>query len=153
MNSPLRPSDDNENHLDGEKHSMISTGTPTATTDRVGDLPEVADNVVLDLTELFSMLSDKTRLRILFYLSRTPELHVRALCDLLDQSQPAVSHHLALMRSAKLIALRREGKHNFYRLLPSRFAQSLELLFAGVAVEERRIRLEDYVLSYAPGEA
>lgn len=153
MNPPGQPSDADGEHLDGEKHAMISTGTPTATTDNVGELSEVSDKVLFDLSELFGLLSDKTRLRILFYLTQTPELHVRALCDLLDQSQPAVSHHLALMRAAKLIELRREGKHNFYRLMRGRFAQSLELFFANVPAEDRRIRFEDYLLSYAPAEA
>lgn len=129
---------------------MISSGMPATAPAKVADLPEVAENVVHDLAEVFNLLSDKTRLRILFYLTRTPELHVRALCDLLDQSQPAVSHHLALMRSAKLIELRREGKHNFYRLLMGRFAQSFGLLFANVPTEDRSIRFEDYVLSYSP---
>ncbi len=89
-------------------------------------------------------------MRILLFLTRTPELHVRALCDLLDQSQPAVSHHLALLRNAQLIELRREGKHNYYHLVPERFQQVLDLLFANVPEENRRIRFEDYVLSYSP---
>jgi ArsR family transcriptional regulator, arsenate/arsenite/antimonite-responsive transcriptional repressor len=114
------------------------------------DLPAPPDKVVRDLVQVFKLLADETRLRILFYLTRTPELHVRALCDLLDQSQPAVSHHLALMRADELIELRREGKHNFYRLVPQRFEQALDLLFANVPSEERRIRFADYVLSYAP---
>jgi ArsR family transcriptional regulator len=98
------------------------------------------------------LLADETRMRILFYLSRTGELHVRALCDLLEQSQPAVSHHLALMRAAELIELRREGKHNYYRIVPHRFEQALDLLFSTVPSEDRRIRFDDHVLSYSPAE-
>ncbi|MBS0211401.1 MAG: metalloregulator ArsR/SmtB family transcription factor [Planctomycetes bacterium] len=77
-------------------------------------------NTLNDLVGVFKLLSDETRLRILYFLTRRPELHVRALCDLLEQSQPAVSHHLALLRAARLVSLRREGKHNFYSILPDR---------------------------------
>jgi ArsR family transcriptional regulator, arsenate/arsenite/antimonite-responsive transcriptional repressor len=111
-------------------------------------MPEVPEAAVKDLVKVFKLLSDETRMRILMFLTRTPELHVRALCELLGQSQPAVSHHLALLRAAEIIELRREGKHNYYRLMPQRFQEMLDLLFAEVPAENRRIRLEDYVLSY-----
>lgn len=133
---------------------MISQPTEfSSPTSMTATLSEVSDNVVKDLAKVFKLLSDETRLRILLYLTRTDELHVRALCESLEQSQPAVSHHLALLRAAKLIECRREGKHNFYRLQPRRFQQVLDLVFASVPRDERRIRFEDYVLSYAPGEA
>ena len=117
-----------------------------------GQVPDVSDGTVKDLVKVFKLLSDETRLRILLYLMRSKELHVRALCEILGQSQPAVSHHLALLRVAELIEPRREGKHNFYRILPERFEQVLDTLFAAVPKQDRSIRFEDYVLSYAPGE-
>lgn len=81
-----------------------------------------------ELVEFFKVLSDETRLKILQYLAHTPELHVRALCELLKQSQPAVSHHLALLRMVGLIECRRDGKHNYYHLVPSRFREVQETL-------------------------
>lgn len=110
----------------------------------------ISNRAVKDLAKVFKLLSDETRLRILLYLSQLNELHVRALCDRLHQSQPAVSHHLALLRMSGLIESRREGKHNFYHLVPERFDRLMELVFAAVPQQERRIRFEDYVLSYAP---
>jgi ArsR family transcriptional regulator len=129
---------------------MISTRNGQDLEVATVDLPAPPEKVIRDLVQVFKLLADETRLRILFYLTRTPELHVRALCDLLDQSQPAVSHHLALMKADELIELRREGKHNFYRLVPQRFEQTLDLLFANVPSEERKIRFGEYVLSQAP---
>jgi len=111
----------------------------------------VPDDIIRELVKVFKLLSDETRLRILFYLSKRHELHVRALCELLDQSQPAVSHHLALLRVAELIESRRDGKHNFYRIVPERFEQLLDMVFGDVPSDQRRIRFEDYVLSYSPG--
>ena len=117
-----------------------------------GQAPDVSDSTVKDLVKVFKLLSDETRLRILLYLMRRKELHVRALCEILGQSQPAVSHHLALLRVAELIEPRREGKHNFYRILTARFENVIDTLFAAVPKQDRSIRFEDYVLSYAPGE-
>ena len=73
-----------------------------------------------DIAEIFRLLSDETRLKVLALLIPGGELNVRSLCEQLDQSQPAVSHHLALLRTKGLIRIRREGKHNYYRLVPER---------------------------------
>ena len=87
--------------------------------------PEVSDQSVRELAQVFKLLSDETRLRILFYLALSPngELHVTDLCQRLGQSQPAVSHHLALLRVSGLIESRREGKHNFYCVRTEHFGE------------------------------
>jgi len=64
---------------------------------------------------LLKQVSDPTRLQVILMLSEG-EKHVGALCDALNQSQPAVSHHLALLRHGSIIAPRRQGKNNFYGL-------------------------------------
>jgi DNA-binding transcriptional ArsR family regulator len=68
------------------------------------------------VAELLKQVSDPTRLQVLMLLSEK-ERNVSELCnDLGTQSQPAVSHHLALLRHGRLIEPRRSGKHNFYAL-------------------------------------
>jgi ArsR family transcriptional regulator len=129
---------------------MISKFVEPDAAPEAGRLHQVSDIAVKDLVKIFKLLSDETRLRILLYLTRQDELHVRALCEILGQSQPAVSHHLALLRVAGLIESRREGKHNFYRVLPHRFQELLDTVFDTVPESDRRIRFEDYVLTYAP---
>ena len=64
---------------------------------------------------LLKHVSDPTRLQVILILAEG-EQHVGALCDQLSQSQPAVSHHLALLRHGGIIAPRRQGKNNFYSL-------------------------------------
>ena len=64
---------------------------------------------------LLKHVSDPTRLQVILTLSEG-ERHVGALCAQLSQSQPAVSHHLALLRHGGIIAPRRQGKNNFYSL-------------------------------------
>lgn len=64
---------------------------------------------------LLKQASDPTRLQIILMLSEG-ERHVGSLGDDLNQSQPAISHHLALLRHGGIIAPRRQGKNNFYAL-------------------------------------
>jgi DNA-binding transcriptional ArsR family regulator len=67
------------------------------------------------LTELFRLLSDRTRLAILLLL-REGEQNVTALCEQLKLPQPTVSHHLGLLRMNNLIDNRRAGKQVYYGL-------------------------------------
>ena len=113
--------------------------------------PEVSDQSVRELAQVFKLLSDETRLRILFYLALSPhgELHVTDLCHRLGQSQPAVSHHLALLRVAGLIEARRDGKHNFYSVRAKHFHRLISDIFASIGdPDSDEIRFEDFVLSH-----
>jgi ArsR family transcriptional regulator len=132
------------------KENKSGNGMRTTLTREELDKLVVPELLVKDLAQLAKLLADETRLKILSYLTQRDELHVRALCDLLGESQPAVSHHLALLRVAGLIQRRREGKHNFYGLQTQRFSQILDLLFADMPEENRRLRFENYLLQHAP---
>lgn len=81
--------------------------------------PKGPSPAVRQAAELLKQVSDPTRLQILMLLTKK-ERNVSELCrDLGTQSQPAVSHHLALLRHGRLIEPRRMGKHNFYHLTES----------------------------------
>ena len=73
------------------------------------------DQDLEQLTSLFRLLSDGTRLNILFLLSQG-ERNVTTLCAELGLPQPTVSHHLGLLRMNNVIANRRHGKQVFYSL-------------------------------------
>ena len=128
------------------EYDMISS------TNEVDDSRRVAstglpDQLEQDLVQTFKLLSDETRLRVLMYLMREGELHVTALCERLDQSQPAVSHHLALLRVAGLIEARRDGKHNFYSVRREHFHRIMGELFANMTAETgESLRFSDFVL-------
>ena len=64
---------------------------------------------------LLKQVSDPTRLQVITLLSER-EHHVGALCDQFNMSQPALSHHLALLRHGGIVDRRRQGKNNFYML-------------------------------------
>lgn len=69
---------------------------------------------------LMRLLSDPTRLRVLRLLL-PGEQNVSALCDRLGLAQPTVSHHLGLLRTARLVVTRRNGKQVYYALNPDHF--------------------------------
>jgi ArsR family transcriptional regulator, arsenate/arsenite/antimonite-responsive transcriptional repressor len=69
-----------------------------------------------DLAQIFKLLADESRLRLVLALADEGEMNVSTLCGLLHTKQPAVSHHLKLLHLSGLVDFRREGKHNFYRL-------------------------------------
>lgn len=70
---------------------------------------------VTGLSELFRVLADETRTKILYLLSEQ-ELCVCDLAYLLDMSLPAVSHHLRLLKVMRLVRHRRDGKQVYYTL-------------------------------------
>jgi len=70
------------------------------------------------LTSVFRLLADKTRLHILLLLA-SGERNVTSLCDQLELPQPTVSHHLSLLRLHNVIANRRKGKRVYYTIDPS----------------------------------
>ena len=76
-------------------------------------LPE--DDTLLDVSELFKVLGDSTRCKILFVLL-VAEMCVCDLSQLLGMSVSAVSHQLRILRQAQLVRYRREGKTVFYAL-------------------------------------
>lgn len=65
--------------------------------------------------ELFKVLGDPTRLKIINSLILA-EICVCDLADLLGMSQPAVSHHLKVLRQTRLVKYRRSGKTVYYKL-------------------------------------
>lgn len=74
-----------------------------------------ADEYLYDLAELFKIFGDSTRIKILYALIES-ELCVGDIAQLLNLSQSAVSHQLRILKDAKLVKFRREGKVIFYAL-------------------------------------
>ena len=73
------------------------------------------EDELYDLAELFKVFGDSTRIRILFVLFES-EVCVCDLAETLNMTQSAVSHQLRILKQAKLIKNRREGKSIFYSL-------------------------------------
>lgn len=74
-----------------------------------------ADEYLYDLAEFFKVFGDSTRIKILYALFES-DLCVGDIAQLLHLSQSAASHQLRILKDAKLVKFRREGKTVFYAL-------------------------------------
>jgi len=103
---------------------------------------------IREFANVFALLSDETRLRILAYLLQNGELNVTELCNRLGQTQPAVSHHLALLRVSGLVEPRRSGKNNYYSVRTDQFGDLFARLLAVAGEMPKKIRFNDFTLSH-----
>ena len=76
-------------------------------------MPE--EETLYDLAELFKIFGDSTRIRILYVLFES-EMCVYDIAQLLSMTQSAISHQLRLLKQARLVKFRREGRTVIYSL-------------------------------------
>jgi len=124
------------------------TSKAEASSQATGGGAAVSEQTIRELANVFTLLSDETRLRILAYLIEREEMNVTDLCERLGQSQPAVSHHLALLRVSGLIEPRREGKHNYYSVRTEVFGELLVRLLSGAGDMPKKLKFHDFTLAY-----
>ena len=68
------------------------------------------------LADLFKTLGDPTRIKIPSLLTKTEEMCVYDIADSLTMGQSAISHQLRVLRSARLVKFRRDGKEVLYSI-------------------------------------
>ena len=73
------------------------------------------DPSLADLASLFDLLSDETRLHLVFLLAKG-DCNVMRLCEGLKLPQPNISHHLGLLRMNGMVVANRKGKQVIYSL-------------------------------------
>lgn len=78
-----------------------------------GKIPE--DESLFDLAELFKILGDSTRVRILWALNES-EMCVCDISALLNMTQSAISHQLRLLKQSNLVKNRKDGKIVYYSI-------------------------------------
>ena len=77
------------------------------------DMPD--EELLYDLAELYKVFGDTTRIKILYVLFES-EMCVGDLSLLLEMNQSAVSHQLRILKQARLVKSRRDGKSRYYSL-------------------------------------
>jgi len=87
------------------------------------------DITVLRVAEIFKILADSTRVKILYALSRR-ELCVCDLAALLGMTHSAVSHQLRLLRNFNLVKYRRGGKNVYYSLADEHVIRLIDMGFS-----------------------
>lgn len=74
-----------------------------------------SEEVISDLSDFFKNFGDSTRLKIVSALM-SGELCVADICEVLEMSTSAVSHQLRILRQAKMVRSRRDGKQVYYSI-------------------------------------
>lgn len=93
------------------------------------------DDVFANLSEIFRTLGDKTRVKILYALSKK-ELCVCDISGVLGMSISAISHQLRVLRNMKLVKYRKKGREVYYSLDDEHIIQLIEISYRH-AMEER----------------
>jgi DNA-binding transcriptional ArsR family regulator len=78
--------------------------------------PDPSSDFVELAAEVFGLLSDATRIRMVLHLRRAGELSVNALAELVEKSPSGVSQHLARLRMARMVTTRQVGNKVLYSL-------------------------------------
>lgn len=94
------------------------------------------DDSLSQVAELFKVLGDRTRTRILHALFEA-ELCVCDLAYLLGMTQSSISHQLRVLKQAKLVKNRKEGKVVYYSLADDHVIRIFEQAFEHVNEEEQ----------------
>jgi ArsR family transcriptional regulator len=108
---------------------------------------QVSGRIIKRISEVLKLMGDEQRLKILLALNEQGEMHVGALRDLLGQSQPAVSHHLTLLRARDLVAFRRDGKKNYYYLNTEGIRELFAQICPGNGNGRQQLQFDDIVIT------
>jgi len=90
-------------------------------------------NKFQNAAELFKMLDDESRVKIFWLLCHSEECVIN-IAAITAMSEPAVSHHLQLLKSAGLIESRREGKESYYKATDTELSHLLHETLENVMI-------------------
>lgn len=100
-----------------KRPSKVPSPVPVKRSGKPKQKPAVSVARFRKPANLLKKAADPTRLGVLVTLSRFPGTTVMGLCEALGgMSQPAMSHHLAMMRDSNLVDFERQGKSSLYSL-------------------------------------
>lgn len=107
--------------------------------DRVDDVLHSmpSDKTFLNLAELYKLIGDTTRCRILFALDKN-EMCVCDIANVLNMTKSAVSHQLAVLRKSNIVKCRRSGKEVYYTLDDDHINKLFEIGLEHIYHEEEK---------------
>ncbi len=107
--------------------------------DRVDDVLHSmpSDKTFLNLAELYKLIGDTTRCRILFALDKN-EMCVCDIANVLNMTKSAVSHQLAVLRKSNIVKCRRSGKEVYYTLDDDHINKLFEIGLEHIYHEEKK---------------
>lgn len=96
---------------------------------------KIKPTTIENASELLKALSEPNRLNIVYLLS-FGELNVNALAEKLDKQQSTVSHQLKILKAARLVKYRKEGKSRIYSLADEHIYEIVDQVFTHVQEKE-----------------
>jgi ArsR family transcriptional regulator, lead/cadmium/zinc/bismuth-responsive transcriptional repressor len=99
------------------------------------------DNELGNLSELFKILGDLTRIKILWTLDNI-EMCVCDIANVLNMTKSSISHQLAILRTAGIVKYRKSGKEVYYMLDDNHIKKLYEI---GIEHIEHKTNKGDYV--------
>ncbi len=99
------------------------------------------DNELGNLSELFKILGDLTRIKILWTLDNN-EMCVCDIANVLNMTKSSISHQLAILRTAGIVKYRKSGKEVYYMLDDNHIKKLYEI---GIEHIEHKTNKGDYV--------
>ncbi len=91
--------------------------------------------VIECLAEIFKILGDQTRVKILYILSQK-ELCVCDIANILNMSMPAISNHLRILRALRLVSYRKKGRSVYYTLADKHIEDLIKIAHEHFVTEE-----------------
>jgi ArsR family transcriptional regulator, lead/cadmium/zinc/bismuth-responsive transcriptional repressor len=98
------------------------------------------ENSVVELADLFRLLGDSTRLRIVVSCLEQPTA-VGDIANKLGLSSSLVSHHLRLLRAARIVKAERDGKQVFYLAADQHISDVIEDMLEHIAEPRQEVEL------------
>lgn len=114
MKDPIATPLCSENHIDPQHEEQIRMRLPS-------------ESEAADVAAIFTHLSDSTRVKLLSMLAAS-DLCVCEMADLLGMSQPAVSHHLRILKQCDVIRFRKWGQRTMYYLSDNEIGETIRRL-------------------------
>ena len=100
-------------------------------------LMKLPSNEIIDKMEsILNIASDSTRIKILYSLLSEKEKTVGQIIKEVEASQSLISHQLKVLRDARLVTTRKEGKNVYYSLNDDHVEMLLKVVFEHVMEEE-----------------
>ncbi|SHF05680.1 transcriptional regulator, ArsR family [Marinitoga hydrogenitolerans DSM 16785] len=96
-------------------------------------IPE--ERILNKLTELFKVIGDRTRMKILYTLSQVDEMCVCDLSYVLEKTPSAISHQLRVLRQTDLVKFRKDGKVVYYSLNDEHVKELLKVGYIHITEE------------------
>jgi ArsR family transcriptional regulator, lead/cadmium/zinc/bismuth-responsive transcriptional repressor len=104
-------------------------------------MPDPSESTIAELADLFRLLGDTTRLRIVLHCLHEPSA-VGDIAQALGLSPSLVSHHFRLLRAARIVKAQRDGKQVFYLAADQHISDVLEDMLDHIAEPESESHAE-----------